>query len=97
MAVRGVIALGFAALAWAGSARAQDNPACAQYREPMAYNDCLARHGPKAGAVGKFSGHYVPNPGGSSEALSHTPAARFHSAVGVQRTHGRMHMEFHIQ
>jgi len=38
----------FAAVALAGRARAEDDPACAQYQEPLAYNACLARHGPKA-------------------------------------------------
>ena len=33
---------------------AEDNPACAQYREPMAYNACLAQHGPKANGVGRI-------------------------------------------
>jgi hypothetical protein len=48
-------ALCLAAVAWAGNARA-DDPACAQYREPMAYNQCLAQHGPKANGVGKLHG-----------------------------------------
>ena len=56
MAARAAIALCLAALAWAGSARAQDNPACAQYHEPMAYNACLAQHGPKANGVGQLHG-----------------------------------------
>jgi hypothetical protein len=97
MAVRAALALCLAALAGAGSASAQDNPACAQYHEAMAYNLCLAQHGPKANAVGKFSGHYIPGRGGSSEALSHTPAPRFHSTAGAQRIRGRMHMEFRVQ
>ncbi len=29
-------------------ARAQDDPACARFEEPLAYNACLASHGPKA-------------------------------------------------
>ena len=33
-------------------ATAQDNPACAKYQEPLAYNACLASHGPKATDVG---------------------------------------------
>ena len=56
MAARAAIALCLTALAWAGTARAQDNPACAQYREPMAYNACLAQHGPKANGVGQLHG-----------------------------------------
>jgi hypothetical protein len=56
MASRTTIALCLAALAWAGTARAQDNPACAQYHEAMAYNACLAQHGPKAKSVGTLHG-----------------------------------------
>jgi hypothetical protein len=97
MAVRAAIVLSLAAFAWIGSVRAEDDPSCAQYREPMAYNDCLARHGPKANAIGKFSGHYVPSRGGRAEASSHTPAPRVRSTEGAQRIHGRMHMEFRVQ
>ena len=52
------IAFCLAALASAGRARAEDDPSCAQYQEPMAYNDCLARHGPKAG-LGAHPGRSV--------------------------------------
>ena len=61
MAARAAIALSLAALAFSASARAADDPACAQYREPMAYNLCLARHGPKANGVGQL--HGGPQPG----------------------------------
>jgi hypothetical protein len=97
MGARAAIGLCLCALAFAESARADDNPACAQYREPMAYNACLARHGPKANAVGKFSGHYVPNRGGTSEALTRRLAPRVRGAEGAQRIHRRMHMEFRVQ
>ncbi len=46
----------FAAVALAGRARAEDDPACAQYQEPFAYNACLARHGPKAADVATSPG-----------------------------------------
>ena len=62
MAARATIALSLAALAWVGSARAEDDPSCAQYREPMAYNLCLARHGPKANNVGTHSRQSQPGP-----------------------------------
>jgi len=46
------IAFGLLALvAWIVPAAAQDNPACAQYENPLAYNACLAKLGPKAGAT----------------------------------------------
>jgi hypothetical protein len=110
MAVRVAIALSLAALAWTGSARAQDDPACAQYREPMAYNACLARHGPKASRVGQL--HGGPQPAratpnrvryGHSRGAPGTrfygteaPSTRFYDTQGSQRIHGRVHMEFRV-
>jgi hypothetical protein len=38
----------FALLALGGAASAADNPACAKFEEPLAYNACLAKLGPKA-------------------------------------------------
>ena len=39
-------------LLWfATEARADDVPACAKYQDALAYNACLARLGPKAGAT----------------------------------------------
>jgi hypothetical protein len=40
-----------ALLAGTAPALAQDNPACAKYENPLAYNACLAKLGPKAGAT----------------------------------------------
>jgi hypothetical protein len=97
MTARTATALCLAALAWPGSARAQDNPACAQYRDPMAYNACLAQHGPKANGVGQL--HGGPQPGravpnrvwyGHSRG---TPTAHY----DPQRAHGRVHMEFPVR
>ena len=98
MAVRAAIALSLAALAWAalpwaGSAWAEDDPACAQYHEPMAYNACLARHGPKANGVGTLSRQF--RSGGVAQ-QDRTPRS-FQRWQGVQRAHGRMHMEFRVQ
>ncbi|MGC2783225.1 MAG: hypothetical protein WA397_05185 [Roseiarcus sp.] len=100
MAARAAIALSLAALAWTGSAQAQDDPACAQYREPMAYNLCLARHGPKANSIGKPRG---PQPGQAGQnrvwygqAHRRAPAVRFYSQQDAHRVHGRMHMEFRL-
>ncbi len=98
MAARAAITFSLAALAWAGSARAQDNPACAQYREPMAYNLCLAQHGPKANGVGKL--HGSPQPAAAHSRVwygrtrGRTPATRYDSP---QRVHGRVHMEFPVR
>ena len=102
MAARAAIALCLLALGWAGSAQAQDDPACAQYHEAMAYNLCLARHGPKANGVGKL--HGAPQPGSAAQGrvwYGHThgraPASRFYSARSAHRVHGRVHMEFQVR
>jgi hypothetical protein len=76
------------ALAAAGGARAEDDPSCAQYQEPMAYNACLARHGPKAGDVGTHSGESRPERAGQAD---------FRRSPHAQRRHGRVHIEFRVR
>ena len=102
MAARAAIVLCLAALGSAGSAQAQDDPACAQYHEPMAYNLCLAQHGPKANGVGKL--HGGPQPGSAAQGrvwYGHThgraPTARYYSPQNAHRVHGRVHMEFQVR
>ena len=46
-----ILAIGLGALLIGAPARAKDNASCAQFEEPFAYNACLARHGPPAGAT----------------------------------------------
>jgi hypothetical protein len=98
MAVRAALALCLSAFAWAGSARAQDNPACAQYHEAMAYNLCLSQHGPKANGVGQL--HGGPQPARSAQnrvwygRSRGAPSARYYSS---QRARGRVHMEFPLR
>jgi hypothetical protein len=96
MAARTVIALSLTALAWAGSARSEDDPACAQYREPMAYNACLARHGPKAN-VGMHSGQSQPDRFRNGRTYRRAPTTRFYGTQGAHRVHGRVHMEFPVR
>ena len=110
MTARTLIALSLTALAWAGSARAQDDPRCAQYREPMEYNACLARQGPKANGVGQLHGGPQParaapkrvwyghSRGAPARALGAlvAPSTRFYDTQGSQRIHGRAHMEFRV-
>jgi len=94
------IALCLAALASAGRALAEDDSSCAQYQEPMAYNACLARHGPKANGVGAHSGESQPEPAGQDrvyEGQARAPAAGFGRWPRAQRIHGRVHMEFHVR
>jgi hypothetical protein len=102
MAARAAIALLVAALAWAGSAQAQDDPSCAQYREPMAYNACLARHGPKANNLGRLHGgtqpsHTAHDRGWRGGTRTGAPARRFYGRQRPQRAHGRMHVEFPVR
>jgi hypothetical protein len=103
MAARASIALCLLALGWAGSAQAQDDPACAQYHEPMAYNLCLAQHGPKANGVGKLhGGGPQPGPAGQGRVwYGHThrraPTAGFYNPHSARRVHGRVHMEFQVR
>jgi hypothetical protein len=108
MAARAAIALCLAILAWPGSALAEDDPRCAQYREPMAYNACLARQGPKANGVGQLHGgpqpgraapnraSYGHNRGAPSTLFRGAPGTRFYDTQGSQRIHGRVHMEFRV-
>jgi hypothetical protein len=112
MAARAAIGLYIAALIWAGNARAEDDPRCTQYHEPMAYNACLARQGPKANGVGQLHGGPQPGRAGPNRVSyrhSHTapnrvsyepstsaPGTRFYDTQGSQRIHGRAHMEFRV-
>ena len=94
------IALCLAALASAGRAWAEDDPSCAQYQEPMAYNACLARHGPRANGVGDHPGATEPeraraNPTYEGQARRRRP--RFGRWPRAQRIHGRVHMEFQVR
>ena len=59
------IVLVLAAFASVGPGQAEDDPACAQYHEPMPYHACLARHGPKANNLGTHPGQARPGRGGS--------------------------------
>ncbi len=83
-----------AALPW--PARAEDDPACARYQDPLAYNACLASHGPKATAVGG-----TPRASGSaaSPAADDGPRAPGRGAgrFGAVRRRGRVHMEFRVR
>ena len=89
MTARAALAmLGLVSIALPGPADAQDEAACAKYQEPMVYNACLARHGPKANDVGRL------------RAGTGRPAAWANSVrgdVGATRKHGRAHLEFLVR
>jgi hypothetical protein len=67
----------------------------------MAYNLCLAQHGPKANGVGKLHGGPQAGQAGQDrwygQTLRHAPTARFYSPQDAHRVHGRMHMEFPVR
>lgn len=80
-----------------GPARA-DDPDCARFEDPLAYNACLARHGPKAGAVAKGSQATVAPSGVAIQpALKVIGAAPRDRPRRVDRPHGRIHMEFELR
>ena len=84
------LALALASLG-AGAARAQDS-ACAKIEEPLAYNACLANHGPKAGAV---RAEPEPAGGASSSALARKGHARG-VLIARKTRRGKVEMEFDI-
>ena len=81
--------------AFPGVARAEDNPACAKYQEPLEYNACLASHGPKANIGGAHGG------GGDAPAHASTSGIAAPNAhrgwPRETRRRGRVHMEFQLR
>ena len=72
-----------------GAPARADNPACAKFENPLEYNACLARLGPRAGAT-----RGVPE----QPAAPATRGVRSMRAfAGARRTRGRVHMEFTIK
>ena len=75
---------------------ADDNPACAKFENPLEYNACLARLGPRAGAT-----LAVPESAGPVRAVRAAPPARsvhsMHAFAAPPRTKGRVRMEFTIK
>jgi hypothetical protein len=76
-------------------ARAEDNPACAKFENPLEYNACLAKLGPKAGST-----LAVPEPAGPGRAMRAAPPARgvhsMHAFAAPRRSNGRVRMEFTV-
>ncbi len=63
-------------VALAGAARAEDNPACAKYQEPLAYNACLAKLGPRTGVTHSSSAPTMGAPSRTRGLLSMTRGRR---------------------
>ncbi len=79
-------------------ARADDDPQCAKYQEPLAYNACLASHGPRATDVGTGP-HEVQQsrrPPVQAERNRSAPARSVRGWAHAQRGRGRAHMEFRV-
>jgi hypothetical protein len=77
---------GVALLMLAGAAKAQDNPACAKFKNDFEYNACLAKIGPKAGVT-----HSTAAP------AYDVPAVAGHNAMSVTRNkRGRAEAVFDI-
>jgi len=85
-----LIAAALVFVASAASVHAEDNPACAKFENPLEYNACLARLGPRAGAT-----LAVPEPGGAAPAARGVRSMR--AFAGTRRTGGRVRMEFTIK
>lgn len=99
MTQRAVLMLVVLAAASTGPARAEDNPACARYEDPLAYNACLASHGPKANSLpttGARRGEEAPPAPAQAERNS-APAGVDRGSRHVMRGHGRVHMEFRVR
>ena len=96
---RGALMLLVLAAASAGPARAEDDSVCARYEDPLAYNACLASHGPKANNLaptGARRGEEGPLAATQAERNS-APAGVDRGSRHVMRAHGRLHMEFQVR
>ena len=96
MPQRALLMLLVLAAASIGPARCEDDPACARYEDPLAYNACLASHGPKANATaGARRDEGPPLPAQAER--DRAPAAIERGSRRVVRGHGRVHMEFQVR
>ena len=89
--------LAVSAAALPGLAHAQDDPACARFDDPLAYNACLASHGPKANDIGRGA---APSAAGRSDPEEGAPVeapTRALSAPRLAQHHGRVHMVFRFR
>ena len=91
-----VLLLAAAVAVLPGLAEAEDDPACARFEEPLAYNACLASHGPKANGVATRFGEAAPRAAREAEGRW-VARGRVPAAARADRRHGRVHMEFRVR
>ena len=100
MAKRVLLVLMMFVAAPAGSARAGDDPACARFQEPLAYNACLAAHGPKAPGIPRTSSSRVGDaapPSVGTRSVRQAPASIRRAARHATLGRGRVHVEFWVR
>ncbi len=99
MAKRALFMLLVFAAASAGPAYAEGDPACAKYQDPLAYNACLASHGPRAPGLATLpraaEQNHLATPARA------TPSRPVPSRSGwawrhAVRSHSRVRMEFRL-
>jgi hypothetical protein len=90
-------ALVLAVIFAAGSASAEEYPECAKITGTLAYNQCLADHGPKAhsGAVTPIGPGDIPREAVGRHEIS-GPGAGTGGELLIRRHNGRMSVEFDI-
>ncbi len=99
MARRAALMLLALAAASIGQARAEDDPACARFEDPLAYNACLASRGPKANdraTTGARRGDEGSPPPAQAE-RNREPAGIARGSRRAMRGRGRVHMEFQVR
>ena len=97
MAKRAALMLLALAAASAGAARAQDDPACAKFEDPLAYNACLASHGPKANVATSLRPAQERRPPVQPERVRPAPTRGVDGWRHANRGRGRAHMEFRVK
>jgi hypothetical protein len=94
------LALALAAAMIGGQAGAEDYPECAKFDNPLAYNQCLAMHGPAAhgtkGIAPPIEGRRPPMEGQRKSAASSWRNLPGATAIISRTRSGKMIMEFSV-
>ena len=89
-----IMLLAIALVAAPRATLAADDSACAKYADPLAYNACLASHGPRANIGAHSGGEGEPAP--LRARTVNRPAANRGWRRETRRP-GRAHMEFNVK